>query len=264
MRTSVKSSFPVLVLALLLAQHLPLLCAQTASAAPSLQEQLEAQYPLAKLTSEGGCTVTNPETAIALQHAGVGALQQKSSSGACAAHYRNGHMTKTGFKCNYLLEMSKQTLVALQKGDKVFPTKIETTKDDVKISFAYCSGDTGQAALYTGQVVVEFPKDSLKDLSVTQVEDKIAEVFTPDSGEQRQAQSTPGPAQQVADQGQPAANGAASPACNVQIGQTVDQVLAACGQPSNQLNGAGAKQLLFYKQPKLKITIMNGKVADID
>lgn len=263
MRTGLKYSFFALALALL-SQSLPLVHAQTAPAAPSLQEQLEAQYPLAKLTSAGGCTVTNPETAMALQQGGIGALPQKTSSAACAAHYRNGRITKTGFKCNYWLEMTKQALVALQKGDKVFPTKIETAKDDIKISFGYCSGDPGQAALYTGQVVVEFPKDSLKGLSVTQVEDKLAEVFTPDSGDQQQAQGGPGPAQQAEEQAQPAGNGTASSACNVQVGQTVDQVLAACGQPSNQLKGAGAKQLFFYKDPKLKVTIVNGKVADID
>jgi hypothetical protein len=40
--------------------------------------------------------------------------------------------------------------------------------------------------------------------------------------------------------------------------------VAACGPPANQSKGAGTKLLYFYNQPKVKITFMNGKVADID
>lgn len=254
----------IIALALGVVAQIPALHAQSTAAPPSLQEQLEAQYPLAKMTAQGGCTVTNPDTALSIQQAGIGALPQKASSAMCAAHYRNGSITKPGFRCTYFLTATKQTQVNLEKGDKVFPTKIEVANNEVRVSFGYCSGDQGQAAAYIGQVVIEFPKDSLKSASVTQVEDKLNEVFSSDSGgQQQQAQSGPVPAQQSANQAQPQDNQDQSPACNVELGQTVAQVETACGKPASQAKGA-AKLLYFYNQPKLKITFIGGKVADID
>lgn len=232
------------------------------SASPSVLEQLEAQYPLAKMTAKGGCTVTNPETALALQKAGPAALPQKGSSTMCASHYRNGSFTKPGFKCTYYLNMTKQTVVTLEKGDKVFPTKFDVDKDDVKVSFGYCSGDPGQAVAYTGEVIIEFPRDSLKAASVTQVEDKIAEVFGADSGDQ-QAQSG-GQDNQQSEGNQDSQPQDSASACNPEVGQTIDQVMASCGQPANQSKGANGKLLYFYNQPKIKIIFISGKISDIE
>ncbi|MFI5105857.1 MAG: hypothetical protein ACHP79_13115 [Terriglobales bacterium] len=247
--------------------------AQDAAASPSLLEQLQAQYPAGKFTSRGGCTVTNPETGMKLQKAGIGALPQPSSSTLCAAHYRNGAITRTGFKCSYYLAATKQAQVTLEKGDKVYPTKIEVNKDEVKVGFAYCAGDPGQAALYVGQVVIEFPKDTLKTTGVPQVEDKIAEVFAPDTASQQPDQQQgqdgnatggqPGNNPPQGDDQQPPDNQTPASTCNVEVGQTVEQVVAACGPPATQSRGA-TKLLYFYNQPKLKITIVNGKVADIE
>jgi hypothetical protein len=240
--------------------------ASTAPASPSLQEQLEAQYPLAKMTANGGCTVTNPDTAVAVQKPGIGALPQRGSNTMCAAHYRNGSITKTGFKCTYYLNMTKQSLVTLQKGERVFPTKFEVGKDEIKVAFGYCSGDPGQAVPYTGQVVIEFPKDSLKGLSVPQVEDKIAEVFVADNGGNQQGQG--GQDQNSPQNGQqdqnPAPQENQPSACNPEISQTPDQIVASCGNPASQAKGAGTKQIYFYNQPKLKITFVDGKVADVE
>jgi hypothetical protein len=258
---------PIIALALGAAVLPAALRAQSApSVSPSLQEQLEAQYPLAKMTTKGGCTVTNPETGLAIQKAGPAALPQRSSSPMCASHYRNGNFTKPGFKCTYFLNMTKQSLVTLEKGDKVFPTKLEVDKDEVKVSFGYCSGDQGQAAAYTGQLVIEFPKDSLKAASVTQIEDKMAEVLSSDSGDQQsQGGGQRGQNSQTQNsQPQDTQPQDSQSTCNPEVGQTVDQIVAACGQPVNQSKGAGTKLLYFYNQPKLKIIFMNGKVADIE
>lgn len=256
-------------IALLLVSAMPLatLHAQSsqpaASAAPaSLQEQLEAQFPLAQMTANGGCTVTNPDTAVTLQKPGIGALPQRGSTTMCAAHYRNGSITKTGFKCTYYLNMTKQSLVTLQKGERVFPTKFEVGKDEVRVAFGYCSGDAGQAAPYTGQVVIEFPKDSLKTLGVTQVEDKIAEVFAVESGGDQQAKD--GQQEQNGQQSQDAPQDNQGSTCNPEINQTLDQVVASCGNPTSQAKGAGTKQIYFYNQPKLKIIFVDKKVADIE
>lgn len=257
MRTGLKSCLALALLALSprpLSRQLWAQNAPASSPSASLQEQLEAQYPTARLTSDGGCAVANPETGLVLRQGGIGALPQKLSSMTCAAHYRDGHITKAGFKCNYWLSMTKQTLVALQKGDTVFPMKIEVEKGDVKIAFGYCSGDPGQASAYTGAVVIEFPKDSLKTASVTQVEDKIAEVFQP--GEAQDA-AAPGA------QNQPPAstpNGAQEPQ-SIEQGQTIEQVEKALGPPTQKFK-AGGKQIYVYKD--VKITFVDGKVSAVE
>ena len=265
-----KRLFACIALTMIVAANAATVHAQNTSSSPSVQEQLEAQYPLAKMTARGGCTVTNQETGLALQKAGVAALPQSSSSPMCASHYRNGNFTKPGFKCTYFLNMTHQSLVNLEKGDKVFPTKLEIDKDDVKISFGYCSGDQGQAVGYIGQVIVEFPKDTLKTTSITQIEDKIAEVFNADSGDQQgQNQQNQGGGNQQPSQGnQNAANqgsqGQDNPSsCNPEVGQTIDQVTAACGKPANQTKGA-TKVQYFYNDPKIKVIFVNGKVSDIE
>lgn len=261
-----KRLFLCIALTVLVAASAITLNAQNApsspSGPPSVLEQLEAQYPLAKMTAKGGCTVTNPETALALQKAGPAALPQKGSSTMCASHYRNGSFTKAGFKCTYYLNVTKQAVVTLEKGDKVFPTKLEVDKDDVKVSFGYCSGDPGQAVVYTGEVIIEFPKDSLKSASVTQIEDKIAEVFSADSGDQ-QAQGGGEDNQQSQGNHDPQSQNS-QPNCNPEVGQTVDQVVSACGQPANQSKGANGKLLYFYNQPKIKIIFLSGKVTDTE
>jgi hypothetical protein len=262
----------ITITALAMSVAVPAATLHAQGASPSIQEQLEAQYPLAKMTAKGGCAISNPETGLALQKAGPAALPQRSSSPVCASHYRNGSFTKPGFKCTYYLNMTKQSQVNLEKGDKIFPTKLEIDKDDVKISFGYCSGDAGQAAAYIGEVVVEFPKDSLKTASINQIEDKIAEVLSADSGDQQSQGGQQNGQQSQGNQNsqsqdsqpqnaQPTNN---QSACNPEVDQTLDQVVAACGPPANQSKGAGTKLLYFYNQPKVKITFMNGKVADID
>ena len=44
------------------------------------------------------------------------------------------------------------------------------------------------------------------------------------------------------------------------MGQTTDQVVASLGQPQKVVN-LGSKQIYVYKD--LKITFLNGKVADV-
>ena len=247
--------------------YAPALHAQASSpATPSLEDQLAAQYPLAKITNQGGCTITNPDTSLALQKPGLGALPAKTYSPMCAMHYKDGGFKASGFKCKYWLNMSKQEPVNLQKGDKVFPTKFEVGKDELKIAIGYCSGDPPQATAYKAEIVVEFPKDFLKTASVPQVEGKIAEVLTADNGgDQQQSQQSSGsaPAQQP-NQAQPQPPPAQASSCNVDIGLTITQVVSVCGNPVNQSKGAGTKLIYFYDQPKLKVVFVNGKVTDIE
>ena len=47
---------------------------------------------------------------------------------------------------------------------------------------------------------------------------------------------------------------------SIQLGQTIDEVVAALGQPEKAVN-LGSKQIYVYKD--LKVTFVNGKVSDV-
>lgn len=221
---------------------------------PTLVEQLEAQYPLAKMTMQGGCGVANPETALVIQKPGIGALPAKAYTPVCSTHYKEGKVNGPGFWCKQYLETAKQELVTLESSDKVYITKFEvnTNKGEVGASIGYCA----QASAYKGDLVFQFPKKFLDTASVPEVEDKIAEVFTPESAN-RQAQS--GTAQP-----QENSSGSADPQTSVETGQTVEQVVGSLGEPDTKAKGAGTKLIYVWKARKLKVTFMEGKVSDVD
>jgi hypothetical protein len=69
----------------------------------------------------------------------------------------------------------------------------------------------------------------------------------------RQAAVSPAPPE-----GQPPAPPAAPQ--SIQLGQTIDQVVAILGQPEKTVN-LGSKQIYVYKD--LKVTFVGGKVSDV-
>jgi hypothetical protein len=178
------------------------LVAQSASsAAPTLREQLEAQYPLAQITGKNGCTVSNADTAAALviQKPGVVAVPAGSFAPKCGSNYENGKLKGPGIACtgkkgkfgdfasvipkvkdhlDKLNQVPERSLTQLDKGDSVYATAIEQTKGEIKVTIGYCSGEGNQAAAYKGVVVFHFKDDVLKSANIMQVEDTIQEVFT--------------------------------------------------------------------------------------
>jgi hypothetical protein len=155
-----------------------------------------------------------------------------------------------------------------QKGDKVYPLKIEVNPDKEKITFRVVSCDqcnaidppTGQK----GDVEFEFPSGYLQKASAGDVEDTIGQVFAITTNDDQQAQGG-GAAdqQQTTDQQQQAAPPAQpqqqEPA-TVQLGMSTDQVQSVLGKPDKMFN-VGAKQIYVYKD--VKVTFLNGKVSDV-
>ena len=91
------------------------------------------------------------------------------------------------------------------------------------------------------------PRDTWKR-PTSQVEDTLGEVFAIDNSTSETPQTAP-----------PAVGQAAAPA-SIQLGQTVDQVVAILGQPERIAN-LGSKQIYAYKD--LKVTFIDGKVSDV-
>jgi hypothetical protein len=227
--------------------------ASLAAGTPSLQEQLEAQYPLGKMSTQGRCAISNPETAVILQKPGIGALPAKAYTPVCSTHYKDGKVGGPGFWCRQYLQTAKQEMVTLESGDRVYITKFEVnpSKGEVRASIGYCA----QTTTYNADMVFQFPKKFLDTASVNQVEDTIAEVFSPDTAQQAQAQPPPAPGNAPAVTQQQA---------SVEIGQSVDQVVSALGEPDTKAQGAGTKTIYIWKARKLKVTFVDGKVADVD
>jgi hypothetical protein len=250
--------------------------------AVSLQDQLAAQYKLVKMGSDtSGYSVVEPGTLLAIQKGGILGVPYSDKT-ALTTKYENG----TVHSPNGLMVAGKKSLLGrfsatssqgqtthlFQKGDKVYPTKIDVNlqKDTVELGIVACDkcNNTDPPTYNKAQVVFEFPKGSLAKASAGDVEDTIGQLLSVsddsqqgDQNSQQQQGQQGGQDQQAADQGQQQQQPQqqAEPQ-TIEKGQTPDQVEAALGKPDKIVN-LGAKQLYIYKD--LKVTFVNGKVSDV-
>jgi hypothetical protein len=234
-----------------------LTCLLLAQAPVTLQEQLNAQYKLAKIAG-GGAVVVEAGTLLAVQKAGVQSMPFNAIP-KCPAKFENNNLhMATGFFCAGSMALHNY----FQQGSKVYPVKIEVNPDKGKVTFHVVSCDecnginppTGQK----GEVEFEFPKGYLQKASAGEVEDTIGQVFSIATNDDQQAQGGAAADQQPpAEQQQPAQQPEPQ---TIQLGMTTDQVQAAFGKPEKIFN-LGTKQIYTYKD--IKITFLDGKVSDV-
>lgn len=297
----INSFFPRLhtVAQMLSLAALSLLClAGTALAQASLQDQLSAQYPLASATN--GCNVGNPDTALSVQKAGGGLRILPVSSNVtiakCINRFVDGQLKTPGTACNGESlskaggvaskiprignifgktqpqvdnQVSTQQMTVAKTGDTVYPTRLDVneSKGEVKFSFIACQQSDNQQQPYKGELVFQFSKDMLKVENIGKIEDVIAQVLAPDGNDQQAQGGDQGDGNVRGSNGQGGGGGQQQDqgsACNPELGQTVEQVVNACGNPASAAKGANGKQIYNYNQPKLKIIFMNGKVSDVE
>jgi hypothetical protein len=242
--------------------------AASAQAPVSLQEQLNAQYKVAKMKSGfGGATVVEAGTVLAVQKAGVLSVPSTTMS-TCSAKFQDNTLHPS---VGFCAAMFKNISSYLQTGSKVYPLKIEVNLEKEKISFEVvacdsCNGSDSSTSM-KGGVVFQFPKGYLQTASAGAVEDTIGQVFSISSDGQNGGQSDDQSAGQ--NQAEPQAQGgqqAAQPAAQqaepqtIQLGQTTDQVLAVLNKPEKIVN-LGPKQIFVYRD--LKVTFVDGKVSDV-
>ncbi len=237
---------------------------------PSLQDQLKAQYKTVKMGFDGtGLSVVDPGTVLDVQKGGLLGVAPQINI-YCPAKFQDNDLKPPNGFC---AAMVKQGSRFLQTGEKVYPTKIDVNVDKDKVSFQVveCDSCNGvqQPSFYKSEVVFQFAKGSLKTPNVSQIEDTIGMVLSIDSGGDSQQQGSQGGQDQGNNQGgggggqgQQQAHQQAPPAEPQQIekGQTPDQVKAALGSPEKIIN-LGAKLIYVYKD--IKVTFLNGKVADV-
>jgi len=239
----------------------PALTGQNA-AAPSLQEQLKAQYKLVKTGADAyGLTVVDPGTVLDVQKGGLLGVPPQNAV-VCPSKFQDGDLKGPNGFC---AAMVKQISRYLQVGTKVYPTKIDVNLDKDKVSFQVmeCDSCNGvqQPSFYKSEVTFQFAKGSLRTTSVSQVEDTIGQVLAIDSGGDSQQQNDQGAQNQGNNQGGQGQQQAPPPEPQqIEKGQTPAQVKATLGNP-DKIVTIGAKQIYVYKD--IKVTFLNGKVSDV-
>jgi hypothetical protein len=255
-----------------------------AAQAPTLQEQLAAQYKLVKMGSDtSGYSVVDKGTLLAIQKGGILAvpygdqnvLNNKYENGSIKAPSGISLMGRKSIMGKFGKE---QTTHLFATGDKVYPLKIDVNpaKDTVTMEIVACDtcNKTDPPTYNKANVVFQFPKGTLANAQAGPVEDTIGQVLSistddaqqgqgGDQGGQQQGGDQGQQQQSGADQGQQPAAQAPQPAAdpvNIEKGMTTDQVVAAMGQPDKKVN-LGAKQIYYYKD--MKVIFLSGKVSDV-
>ena len=245
--------------------------------APSLQEQLAAQYKLVKMGSDtGGYSVVEKGTLLAIQKGGILAVPYSDSS-VLSTKYEGGTihspsgLAVVGRKSIMGRFGKEQTTHLFAVGDKVYPMKIDVNvaKDSVTVGIVACDtcNKTDPPTYNKAQVVFEFPKGSLAAADATAVEKTIGQVLTisDDDAQQDKADDKGadkgGQQQGGQDQGQQQqADQPAAEPVSIEKGMTPDQVEGAMGKPDKKVT-LGVKQIYYYKD--MKVIFMNGKVSDV-
>jgi hypothetical protein len=223
----------------------------------SLPDQLKGQFKLAKLgTDSTGLRITEVGTVLVLQKGGVLGTPPVSAV-VCPSAYQDGSLHGPNGFCKAMIANIARFL---DTGEKVYPLKVEVNvkNETVSVTFIECDSCNGvsQQSSFRGQVAFHFPKGYLETADAGQVMDVINQVLPADDGggdaqqpQDQQGQDPPQAAQQ--EQAQP---------LTIQVGQTIDEVVAALGKPDKLIN-LGAKQIYLYKD--LKVTFLHGKVSDV-
>jgi len=256
--------------------------------APTLQEQLAAQYKLVKMGSDtGGYSVVDKGTLLEIKKGGILGVPY-SDQNILSTKYEGGtvHSPNTTLSKGIGFAMKRfgkeQTTHLFQAGDKVYPQKVDVNvaKDNVTIAIVACDtcNKTDPPTYMKANVVFQFPKGSLLSANAAAVEDTIGQLLAisdesqqggdqaggdQGGGQQQGGQQGGDQAGQQPAQAQPPAQEPppqqAEPA-SIDKGMTPDQVEAALGKPDKKVN-LGAKMIYYYKD--MKVIFMNGKVSDV-
>jgi hypothetical protein len=237
-----------------------------AQTAVTLQDQINAQYKVAKMAGAGS-VVVEAGTELVVQKAGIKAMPFRALP-KCPAKFENNTLhLATGFFCTSSMALQDY----FQKGNKVYPLKIEINPSKEKITFTVvscdeCNGVNPPTGL-KGTVDFQFYQGYLEKAGAGEVEDTIGQVFSisnddqqsqggNDSGQQQQSNLQPANQQPT---NQPPPQQPSEPQ-TVQLGMTTDQVQQILGKPEKIFN-LGPKQIFVYKD--VKVTFQNGKVNDV-
>jgi len=254
---------------------LGLMAAQVYAQAPTLQEQLAAQYKLVKMGSDtSGYSVTEEGTLLEIKKGGIMGVPYSDKT-VLTSKYENGTVhgpsammteaRKRVFGHFSQTQSEGQTTHLFKTGDKVYPTKVDVNveKDLITLGIVACDtcNKTDPPTYNKANVAFEFPKGSLAKASAGDIEDTIGQLLAvSDASQDSQADQQQGGQQQQQAAQQPAQQQQAAEPQSISMGMTTDQVQTALGAPTKTVN-LGPKQIYVYKD--LKVTFLNGRVVDV-
>jgi hypothetical protein len=248
-------------IALLLA--LGTLCPATGMAATKfpeqkakLERQLKAQYVPTTLRADGA--FGTPGTVLVLRMPALGAVP-----GNAIAYYTNnlkgGRLTHPTL-ANIFFPID--TIRTFGPEEQFYVMNFEA-RDDAVFVFLFSCNAFGSMP-YKADVQFPFPKGYLANVTLSEVQTAIGEVFevapqvtapAPPSSEEMVQQ--PAQAAQPVEPEHPAQP--AEPV-TIKMGDSTDQVVSSMGQP-DRIAKVASREIYFYKD--MKITFLSGKVSDI-
>lgn len=269
-----RSSLMVLFLLVLSLGFCPYAAPQEQASKPNVEQQLRNQYHLTRVGANG----------VVLQAGSVLVVQQdniKANPASNLLYWSNLYKKDGRVKQPAIMfksgssKVGKSGLRFLAVGEKVYVTNIDTKSGAIVFSLQSC-GTCDPAAVdsndvpYRAELSFQFQKGFLDSANFEDIKGVIGQVLaiaspaessadaraptSPTNEPQREAQFQPvQPPPPPADQPPP-------PPKTISKGDTRDQVVAAFGQPERTAN-LGAKEIYYYKD--LKVTFVNGKVADV-
>jgi hypothetical protein len=166
-------------------------------------------------------------------------------------------------------------------GEKFWVTDVVLQKDGILVS---AISDPYNDVRYYGEISFPFPKGApvppvddfvktVHEVITVQPSDDKSTTDTAAAAGPAAAPAATAPAAPAAAPAAPAAPMAAiapppppadQPPPTVEIGQTVDQVVATLGQPTMIKKPSATKQIYVYKDKDTKVTFTNGKVSSIE
>ncbi len=261
---------PLAVIAFLLLVPGLQLSAQSGDPAAILQ-RLDAQFKLTTTTADRTDIVT-PGDVVVIQKPGV-LMFDVASAVPPTNVYKDGKIAQ-GFGTHMMMTGKNRIMRWFVPGEKCWVTAVSVENDGASIALY---SDPYNDVRYYGILKIAFPNK--KEVPpVDSVMGTIAEVLTVESpsGDQGRQGAAPPPAQAPPVQATapapipppppppdiaPPPPPADAPPPTISLGETVDQVVAAFGQPVRVAN-LGAKQIYYYKD--MKVTFTNGKVSNVE
>jgi hypothetical protein len=240
----------------------------------AIQSRLEQQFPLTQASGNkadivsAGAVLTLKKSALAMYTAA--AFSNVNT-------YKNGKISNGMFGSLCKTSHESNSCKMFVKGEKFWVIQIDVKDDGATFRFL---SDPMPDSRFMGALKFPFAKgsapspDEIAALAseVVGVDTSVTQAPPAPTGQAPPApQQTVQPAQQSfaeippppppLDQAAPAPiPPPAAPTGNIDLGQTIDQVVAAMGQP-DRIATVGAKKIYSYKN--LKVTFINGKVTDV-
>lgn len=237
----------------------------------TLATALSGKFTMTEVTSDNSEIVT-PGTQVQFRLGGLW-MYSIAAPSAPASEYKNGKivMGAGAFGRNMFSLMRSSDGIMLPQhkfveGDKCWITSIEVKKDGV---WFHLYSDPVEGARYFANLKFDFPdKNQTPDAAsmlalVSQVLAPVLAQQTSTQNPNTASQQAAVPAATVSYQDIPAPPPPPASAPTVALGMSREQVIDAIGPPTQKAI-AGSKEILFYSDTKMKITLTDGSVTAID